>query len=159
MAFLTDWFEFPDKKKDLLGLGESIKNDALGEIKRPALAMEVRAMIEALAKETFKTPDTKVVSALKSVIMELGNAAIINNNYRNAVKKCATEYFALALRDFSYDQDVLAILEKVDLVLLTRVSAGNIVKQQMEWVRRENEEREYKLRYQADKLRQAKKEH
>ena len=164
MAFLTDWFEFPDKRKDLVHLAERIKENASGKFISPALAMEIRSMLNEFAKELIKSIDVNNDPLgitpriyIKSALVELGCAVISNDHYRNAVKTCATEYFTLAMMEFNLDKDAMELLGRVNKALGIDVNVSAVINQQTEWIRRDIDEREFELQYNADMLKQSKK--
>ena len=157
MAFLTDWIEFPDRKTGLLYLARGIKDDASGDIVRPALAMEIQMMLDGFAKELLKpidhTNDQIDVTwrvYIKSALIELGRAVISNERYREAVKAHAKEYFTLAMMEFNSDKDAMKLLADVSSILGVKIDVDALIKQQIYWIQCDIDDREFKKYYRAN---------
>ena len=103
MGFLSDWAAFPDKKKDLLTLADKIKRNASNiEDYQLMYTSDLGLMLSEMGLEFVGTNDDKIVSAIRSALLELSDAVIKNKYYAEILVADgnAVDYIALCMLVF-----------------------------------------------------------
>ena len=144
MGFLIDWSRFPNMKNELLTLGAAIKEDA-SKVRdyQQMYYSDLTGMLEAVGKEFVRTNDDKIVSAIRSALLELSDAVIKNNNYAQILvdatnsikgKTNAIKYVALCMLVFK-NSSHLSKLNDVIKQLNLNIPIQDVINAQEDWYR------------------------